>query len=759
MPNLRGKTWTTTTPAYVEDAQYWEDHLISDAVATKAANSVQSVNSTTPDANGNVDIVALPNGGTVGQVLTKKSSTDGDADWEDPASSGHIIEDEDGTTMTQQPTLQFTNAEVTNDSVNSKTIVDCKGTKGDPGDAATVTVGTVTTLPAGSSATVTNSGTSSAAVFNFGIPKGADGTGAGDMLKADYDSDSAVELAGGIASYVASQAYSLPTASTSILGGVKVGTNLSIDGNGVLSATDTKALASMTDVAISSASDGQALVYDSNTNKWKNGGAPASALEDLTDVNITSASNGQVLTYDSATSKWKNGTASAGGGSTVTITTNEVTLRGQTVTLTDTVDTYTGTFDNTGTCIISGVTIIGTATVSASDGIDTASNTVTMPYYGKYTVSIKFFGATVTVTYPYANGATCTLSDGVTTLTATTSPMAFVVPNTGTWVATCTLDGQSKTQSFVITTDGQTESHTFEYGEIDLIFDNEFRGLNITCVNGGTVITKQAPIAGNSMTFYPPSTGEWVISGTYSGVPYSTSATIVSLSTAVSATLQTNVTVTVTLYGATEDTISFTDAVGAKTAVFETGQSSKSVSIVIPPSGMSITFTSSVAKNPSDLTADYSKTVSITNATTEVKVMPNNALYWYGYLDSNFGDAKANGYSVQYRTLSNATFNTNDISLASDGNTSGVGTNNTIDITSVNSIKVICKYNKTSGTFAGFLNASSKAITDAMSKTGYTNNNAITLYTRDVSGESGNQYIMTFGDGQNTTSLYAMWLE
>lgn len=49
--------------------------------------------------------------------------------------------------------------------------------KGDKGDAATITVGTTTTLPAGSQATVTNVGTSSNAVLNFGIPKGADGTG------------------------------------------------------------------------------------------------------------------------------------------------------------------------------------------------------------------------------------------------------------------------------------------------------------------------------------------------------------------------------------------------------------------------------------------------------------------------------------------------------------------------------------------------------------------------------------------------------
>jgi len=47
------------------------------------------------------------------------------------------------------------------------------------GTAATVAVGTTTTLAPGSSATVVNAGTSSAAVFNFGIPTGATGaTGA-----------------------------------------------------------------------------------------------------------------------------------------------------------------------------------------------------------------------------------------------------------------------------------------------------------------------------------------------------------------------------------------------------------------------------------------------------------------------------------------------------------------------------------------------------------------------------------------------------
>lgn len=46
------------------------------------STAVKSVNDTLPDANGNVDIVALPTGGTADQVLVKQSSTDGDADWE-----------------------------------------------------------------------------------------------------------------------------------------------------------------------------------------------------------------------------------------------------------------------------------------------------------------------------------------------------------------------------------------------------------------------------------------------------------------------------------------------------------------------------------------------------------------------------------------------------------------------------------------------------------------------------------------------------
>lgn len=104
----------------------------------------------------------------------------------------------------------------------------------------TVSVGTTTTLTPGSSATVTNSGTNTDPVLNFGIPQGATGAagvspevtvttitgghtvtitdadhptgqsfnvmdGAGDMSKSVYDPSSTVENAGGITAYVSGQ--------------------------------------------------------------------------------------------------------------------------------------------------------------------------------------------------------------------------------------------------------------------------------------------------------------------------------------------------------------------------------------------------------------------------------------------------------------------------------------------------------------------------------------------------------------------------
>lgn len=78
-----------------------------------------------------------------------------------------------------------------------------QGIQGPDGLAATIAVGTVSTGAAGSSATVTNSGTSSAAVFDFSIPKGdtgASGAAAtiavGTVTAGDDPSDASVTNSG-----------------------------------------------------------------------------------------------------------------------------------------------------------------------------------------------------------------------------------------------------------------------------------------------------------------------------------------------------------------------------------------------------------------------------------------------------------------------------------------------------------------------------------------------------------------------------------
>lgn len=56
------------------------------------------------------------------------------------------------------------------------------GATGSTGAAATIAVGTVTTLSPGASATVANGGSSSAAIFNFGIPQGATGASGANAI-------------------------------------------------------------------------------------------------------------------------------------------------------------------------------------------------------------------------------------------------------------------------------------------------------------------------------------------------------------------------------------------------------------------------------------------------------------------------------------------------------------------------------------------------------------------------------------------------
>ena len=152
-------------------------------------------------------------------------------------------------------------------------------------------------------------------------------------------------------------------------------------------------------------------------------------------------------------------------------------------------------------------------------------------------------------------------------------------------------------------------------------YDSSLYGQTITCTDGVTTYTATTTSSG-STTFSVSSEGNWTVS--CNGIS-KTVTVVLSYSTS----LVGEVTKTMAVYGAANDTISFTDRVGSKTVTLDSAGAG-SVSITYSP-GVAITFTSSVAKDPSNLSNYYSKSIAIGSADTEVYVMPDNALYWYGY--------------------------------------------------------------------------------------------------------------------------------
>ena len=102
--------------------------------------------------------------------------------------------------------------------------------------------------------------------------------------------------------------YVLPTASTSVLGGVKVdGTTIQIDGSGAISATvdisNKIELTSLSVITNASASGEGSISYNNTTGEFQFTPAVVD-LDTLTDVGISSLSSGQVLQYNGV--NWQN---------------------------------------------------------------------------------------------------------------------------------------------------------------------------------------------------------------------------------------------------------------------------------------------------------------------------------------------------------------------------------------------------------------------------------------------------------------------
>lgn len=112
---------------------------------------------------------------------------------------------------------------------------------------------------------------------------------------------------------ISANAYTLPTADSNTLGGVKIGQGISVAADGTISTTGggggSSTLSGLQDVDIQSPQADQVLKYDSTNNKWINasgGGGGSSSLAGLSDVTISTPASNQALLYDTGSASWHN---------------------------------------------------------------------------------------------------------------------------------------------------------------------------------------------------------------------------------------------------------------------------------------------------------------------------------------------------------------------------------------------------------------------------------------------------------------------
>lgn len=282
-------------------------------------------------------------------------------------------------------------------------------------------------------------------------------------------------------------------------------------------------------------------------------------------------------------------------------------------------------------------------------------------------------------------GSTVTITKGQTTISATetsTGHFEADVTEFGTWTVHSVLGGDDATVSLnVDTVKVYTVDDTHFSASITVTYPT---GATVSCSKTGEA-TMYA--TGSPYTFTVHSSGTWTITGVLNGVTITENVTINTSGQTESVYFQN--TIEVDLYSAASDTVSFTDETGSKTATTDSTGKAEGVSITYSRfKNNAIQFTSSVAKNPSDLTADYTKLIYLDANTTEVKVMPEDSLYWYGYQNNIETVNNANGWAdIGSRAYLTPTYGTNKVTLsANNSENCAIGSSNLVSFNKIHGI-------------------------------------------------------------------------
>ena len=281
-----------------------------------------------------------------------------------------------------------------------------------------------------------------------------------------------------------------------------------------------------------------------------------------------------------------------GGGSTIKVTTSESTLRGKNVTITDGTTTLTEAFNNLGVTIFEGVTLTGNLTISSSDGVETATRSISVPYFGNYETSLAFWAATINVTVSSSslNGQTVyAKKNGVVKGYATivNGAASITVPEAGTYSIEATLQWMTYTASVVVSAETTYSATLTTFSAtINLTTPTaEFRSQSIAVTVDGASIAGTAFDNNGEATYTALKAGTYVFTLSYGGETYTATQVVTTETTysvqikmwtativcSTSSAALIGETLTVKKSGATVGTTTFDNNGDATYSVHETG--------------------------------------------------------------------------------------------------------------------------------------------------------------------------------------------
>lgn len=217
--------------------------------------------------------------------------------------------------------------------------------------------------------------------------------------------------------------------------------------------------------------------------------------------------------------------------------------------------------------------------------------------------------------------------------------------------------------------------------------------------------------------------------------------------------------INITMYGAPGAVIEYVDANGSHSQTLDNTGKKENVTVSIMPN---VVFTdTTIAKDPNNLSNDFSKTINIADSTTDVYVMPDgDILYWYGYNNgleiANSTNGWASGNSDY--SISAATFNTNDVYLrGAGGKVTAVGTTSAISKNTTRIHIISMSTNVPTYGVQVLYDGTKRQVAKSGNMFGQSNANVVEHNTEDINLNS--YYVYARVMNVRTGYLYALWYE